>query len=147
MRSIWARIAAPRTRKKAKKESRNGARTSRARRGREPMPTIRKRAWTRRRCPARTWPVPAPRLPRPFPPRRRTTPRWATLRLLQRRHGQNEPRRPDYRPFITRHDETIAAEELCEPEELDRLRSYLDKQLSHLQGVVARLANRLQRRL
>ncbi len=65
----------------------------------------------------------------------------------QRRHGQNEPRGPDYRPFITRHDETIAAEELCEPEELDRLRSYLDKQLSHLQGVVARLANRLQRRL
>ena len=39
------------------------------------------------------------------------------------------------------------AEELCEPEELDRLRGYLDKQLSHLQGVVARLANRLQRRL
>ena len=65
----------------------------------------------------------------------------------QRRHGQNEPRGPDYRPFITRHDETIAAEELCEPEELDRLRSYLDKQLSNLQGVVARLANRLQRRL
>jgi cobaltochelatase CobT len=65
----------------------------------------------------------------------------------QRRHGQNEPRGPDYRPFITRHDEVIAAEELCEPEELDRLRSYLDKQLSHLQGVVARLANRLQRRL
>ena len=26
-------------------------------------------------------------------------------------------------------DETIAAEELCEPEELDRLRGYLDKQL------------------
>ena len=38
-------------------------------------------------------------------------------------------------------------EELCEPEELDRLRGYLDKQLSHLQGVVSRLANRLQRRL
>ena len=44
-------------------------------------------------------------------------------------------------------DETVAAEELCEPEELERLRGYLDKQLSHLQGVVARLANRLQRRL
>ena len=41
----------------------------------------------------------------------------------------------------------IAAEDLCEPEELERLRGYLDKQLSHLQGVVARLANRLQRRL
>ncbi len=64
-----------------------------------------------------------------------------------RRNGQNEPRGPDYRPFIVKHDEVIAAEELCEPEELDRLRGYLDKQLSHLQGVVARLANRLQRRL
>ncbi len=64
-----------------------------------------------------------------------------------RRHGQNEPRGPDYRQFVSRYDETIGAEELCEPEELDRLRSYLDKQLSHLQGVVARLANRLQRRL
>ena len=64
-----------------------------------------------------------------------------------RRHGQNEPRGPDYHPFISKHDEVIAAEDLCEPEELDRLRGYLDKQLSHLQGVVARLANRLQRRL
>ena len=59
----------------------------------------------------------------------------------------NEPRGPDYRAFSTRFDETIGAEELCDPEELSRLRSYLDKQLQHLQGVVARLANRLQRRL
>jgi cobaltochelatase CobT len=65
----------------------------------------------------------------------------------QPRHGKNEPRGPDYRPFTPRFDETVSAEELCEPEELDRLRGYLDKQLSHLQGVVARLANRLQRRL
>jgi cobaltochelatase CobT len=64
-----------------------------------------------------------------------------------RRHGMNEPRGPDYRPFTAKFDEVVVAEELCEPEELDRLRSYLDKQLSHLQGVVARLANRLQRRL
>src|SRR6266571_3265071 len=64
-----------------------------------------------------------------------------------RRHGANEPRGPDYRPFTAKFDEVVAAEDLCEPEELDRLRSYLDKQLSHLQGVVARLANRLQRRL
>ncbi len=41
----------------------------------------------------------------------------------------------------------IAAEELCDPEELTRLRGYLDKQVQNLQGVVARLANRLQRRL
>src|SRR5579885_302974 len=64
-----------------------------------------------------------------------------------RQFGANEPRGPDYRAFTVKFDETIAAEELCEPEELDRLRGYLDKQLSHLQGVVARLANRLQRRL
>src|SRR5882724_6911492 len=64
-----------------------------------------------------------------------------------RQHGANEPRGPDYKPFIAKFDETIAAEDLCEPEELDRLRGYLDKQLSHLQGVVSRLANRLQRRL
>src|ERR1700674_1470061 len=64
-----------------------------------------------------------------------------------RHSGPNEPRGPDYRAFTAKFDETVAAEDLCEPEELDRLRSYLDKQLSHLQGVVARLANRLQRRL
>jgi cobaltochelatase CobT len=64
-----------------------------------------------------------------------------------RHHGANEPRGPDYRPFVTKFDEVVAAEELCEPDELDRLRGYLDKQLSHLQGVVSRLANRLQRRL
>jgi cobaltochelatase CobT len=64
-----------------------------------------------------------------------------------RHFGANEPRGPDYRAFTGKFDETIAAEDLCETEELDRLRGYLDKQLSHLQGVVARLANRLQRRL
>jgi len=64
-----------------------------------------------------------------------------------RHRGQNEPRGPDYRPFTAKFDETVGAEELCEAEELDRLRSYLDKQLANLQGVVARLANRLQRRL
>ncbi|MEA2935199.1 MAG: cobaltochelatase CobT [Variibacter sp.] len=63
------------------------------------------------------------------------------------RHGLNEPRGPNYRPFTPRFDEEVGAEDLCEPEELDRLRGYLDKQLSHLQGVVARLANRLQRKL
>ena len=63
------------------------------------------------------------------------------------RHHPNEPKGPDYKPFTMKYDETIEAEELCEPEELDRLRGYLDKQLSSLQGVVARLANRLQRRL
>jgi cobaltochelatase CobT len=59
----------------------------------------------------------------------------------------NERRGPDYRAYLTKFDEVIAAEELCDPEELARLRGYLDKQVQNLQGVVARLANRLQRRL
>ncbi|QPC85690.1 cobaltochelatase subunit CobT [Mesorhizobium sp. NBSH29] len=53
----------------------------------------------------------------------------------------------DYRIFTPAFDETVGAEELCDEEELDRLRAFLDKQLSNLQGVVGRLANRLQRRL
>jgi cobaltochelatase CobT len=61
--------------------------------------------------------------------------------------GRNEPHGPNYKAFTTRFDEVVGAEDLCDPEELARLRSYLDKQLQHLQGVVARLANRLQRRL
>jgi cobaltochelatase CobT len=61
--------------------------------------------------------------------------------------GANERRAPDYRAYTTKFDEVIAAEELCDPEELTRLRGYLDKQVQNLQGVVARLANRLQRRL
>ena len=59
----------------------------------------------------------------------------------------NEQRGPDYKAFSTKFDEEVDADELCDPEELARLRAYLDKQLSHLQGVVGRLANRLQRRL
>ncbi len=59
----------------------------------------------------------------------------------------NEPRGPEYKVFNPRFDEIIHAEDLCDAEELARLRSYLDKQLAHLQGVVGRLANRLQRRL
>ena len=59
----------------------------------------------------------------------------------------NEARGPDYKPFTTRFDEVIHAEDLCDSDELTRLRAYLDKQLAHLQGVVGRLANRLQRRL
>ncbi len=52
-----------------------------------------------------------------------------------------------YKVFTNQFDEEISAEDLCDTDELTRLRNYLDKQLSNLQGVVARLANRLQRRL
>ncbi|WP_114952784.1 cobaltochelatase subunit CobT [Sphingosinicella terrae] len=53
----------------------------------------------------------------------------------------------DYRIFTTQYDEVVAAAELCDEEELGRLRTYLDQQLVHLQGAVTKLANRLQRRL
>lgn len=53
----------------------------------------------------------------------------------------------DYKVFTDRFDEVVAATELCDEEELGRLRAYLDAQLKGLQGVVTRLANRLQRRL
>jgi cobaltochelatase CobT len=53
----------------------------------------------------------------------------------------------DYRAFTTQFDDIVAANELCDEDELIRLRSYLDQQLVHLQGAVTKLANRLQRRL
>jgi cobaltochelatase CobT len=52
-----------------------------------------------------------------------------------------------YRAYTRAHDEEVEAEDLCDPEELARLRQQLDQQLQHMQGVVSRLANRLQRRL
>ncbi|MFZ5719318.1 MAG: cobaltochelatase subunit CobT [Pseudomonadota bacterium] len=68
----------------------------------------------------------------------------------------DQPTRPDasgdnraitYKVFTTAHDEIVAAEELCDPEELTRLRAYLDQQLASVSNVVSRLANRLQRKL
>lgn len=53
----------------------------------------------------------------------------------------------DYKVFTREFDEEVEATDLCDEAELDRLRSFLDKQLANLQGVVGRLANRLQRRL
>jgi cobaltochelatase CobT len=52
-----------------------------------------------------------------------------------------------YRAYSKAFDEEVGAEALCDPEELSRLRQQLDHQLQHLQGVVSKLANRLQRRL
>jgi cobaltochelatase CobT len=62
------------------------------------------------------------------------------------RHGANDDPTA-YRAFTTECDETVDASALCDPDELTRLRGLLDQQLAHLQSVIARLANRLQRRL
>ena len=64
-----------------------------------------------------------------------------------RRDRPGTDREGAYRVFTRAFDEEIAAEELCDGDELSRLRQQLDQQLQHLQGVVAKLANRLQRRL
>ena len=66
---------------------------------------------------------------------------------------QQRPDRPaleaeaPYRAFARQFDEEVAAEDLCDASELSRLRQQLDQQLQNLQGVVSKLANRLQRKL
>lgn len=52
-----------------------------------------------------------------------------------------------YHAYTTEYDEVVRADELCDAEELARLRALLDQQLSHLQGMIGRLANRMQRKL
>ena len=74
-------------------------------------------------------------------------PRRPARRRVRARASTTTARQTDYKAFTQKFDEIVTAEELCDAEELTRLRAYLDKQLAHLQGVVARLANRLQRRL
>ena len=54
---------------------------------------------------------------------------------------------PPYRAFTADFDEVVEASDLCDADELAQLRNHLDQQIQHLHGVVARLANRLQRRL
>jgi cobaltochelatase CobT len=64
-----------------------------------------------------------------------------------RRERPDDDTESHYRAYTRAFDEEIAAEDLCDADELARLRQQLDQQLQNLQGVVSRLANRLQRRL
>ena len=66
--------------------------------------------------------------------------------ILPRRQGLNDDP-AIYRAFATDYDEVVEADTLCDADELTRLRSLLDQQLAHLQSIISRLANRLQRRL
>lgn len=70
-----------------------------------------------------------------------------TMPVRPNRPWTDLPETFDYKVFTEEFDEVVEATELCDFEELDRLRAYLDSQLTGLQGVVTRLANRLQRRL
>jgi len=53
----------------------------------------------------------------------------------------------NYAAYTEQFDETIRAEELCDSEEMARLRQLLDQQLVSLQHTTSKLANRLQRKL
>jgi cobaltochelatase CobT len=53
----------------------------------------------------------------------------------------------NYQAFTEEFDEVVRAEELCEADELIRLRALLDQQLLSLQHATSKLANRLQRKL
>ena len=59
----------------------------------------------------------------------------------------DDPSRFGYHVFSKAFDEEIGAEDLSTPDELERLRTFLDKELRSLSGAVSRLANRLQRKL
>ncbi|MEM6415542.1 MAG: cobaltochelatase subunit CobT [Pseudomonadota bacterium] len=52
-----------------------------------------------------------------------------------------------YKAYTTEFDEIAYAYDLCSSEELSQLRSSLDRQLENFHAVVARLANKLQRKL
>ena len=52
-----------------------------------------------------------------------------------------------YAVFTQEHDQIIYAEELCSQSELTRLRMQLDQSLERFQGMIGRMANRLQRKL
>lgn len=59
----------------------------------------------------------------------------------------NRPKESGYKAFTTLFDEIVPANELCEPQELERLRGVLDKHLQNSHVVISKLANRLQRKL
>ena len=59
----------------------------------------------------------------------------------------DDPERFGYKVFTRAFDEEVEADELASPDELERLRGFLDKELRQLSSAVARLANRLQRKL
>jgi len=72
----------------------------------------------------------------------------ADAKQARPRPGHNRGRMSDrYKIFTAKFDQVEDAAALCDPDELARLRLQLDRQLAHLQGMVSRLANRLQRRL
>ena len=117
---------------------------------------------TRNRTPGRTAKA---RPPNP-PPMPKTARKWKAIPLPSTSDELSDATEPEdgtkpnrheapfahqdewgYKIFTTQFDEEIAATDLCEADELARLRSFLDQHFPSMQGVVSRLANKLQRLL
>ena len=150
-----ARPGRSRGRERADDQDRTRARTAAS----SPAPrTTRNRARATARATPTACSARSPSRWRPRPPRTRarTTPRRtpppprATTGPAARSSGARS-RSPTITrptaPISAQFDEEIDADDLCDADELTRLRQQLDQQLQHLQGVVSKLANRLQRRL
>ena len=82
---------------------------------------------------SKTWPTPI---------RRKTA-----MKPNRRNSLSPAPKNWGYKIYTAQFDEEISAPDLCDDEELTRLRNFLDQQLAQMQGVVSRLANKLQRLL
>lgn len=61
--------------------------------------------------------------------------------------NRNRPKESQYKIYTNLFDETVVANEICPPAELDQLRRILDEHLKNSQVVISKLANRLQRKL
>ena len=59
----------------------------------------------------------------------------------------DDPERFGYKVYTRAFDEEVEADELASPDELERLRGFLDKELRQLSAAVSKLANKLQRKL
>ena len=69
------------------------------------------------------------------------------MRWMPPNRLRNDPDQPMYRAYSTEYDEVVEAADLCDAQELTRLRAHLDNQLTIVQNVIGKLANRLQRKL
>ena len=65
---------------------------------------------------------------------------------LQKRINKNLPK-DKYKVFTNEYDEVAEAEDLEKDTEISRLRKSLDQQLTNLQNIISKLANKLQRQL
>ena len=63
------------------------------------------------------------------------------------KNGRNNLLKEKYKVYTDKYDETKNAEDLENDNEIVRLRKSLDQQLTNLQSIVAKLANKLQRQL